>query len=301
VNPIRRRVCFYSVLVFFSMTLLACERAASPTQPSIVADSPDNSMVSSVPDMTVNSPDFGHGITPLGMTMTSPSYCQFRYPNPYQCCVNNPGVYGNCTGGAWQKAFDKWTQALPPGVNATNWAQKYMPGWGNPNTWPGYAAALGYLVETTPTVDAMGVNATHAAFVTTVKSSSVTTIDQACGIGSPNGYYYVYDKPWSRFSSYIRAPIPVANLLLYSGGLETSNGGTLTVKRGATVQFGFKLLRPNVAAGPSTYAWTIGGASASTAGMFSKSFSTVGSYLVGARVTNKLGLSVYVTATIKVI
>ena len=224
--------------------------------------------------------------------------CGFSSDNPYPCCQNSypaAGKYGNCTGGAWQLAKQNgWGNAVPGAVGSS---------WGDASNWANEARRRGYIVESTPSVNAIAVGDTHVATVQSWTSKKVSTMDQACGYGLPNKFYPVErDTKW--FSQgFIRAPIPKVVLYLWSGATTMTGSGQLTVTRvkgSATVNFGYGTLRSNVATGPSTYSWKISGSLVSTEGSFARSFTSAGTYTISSTVTNKLGVSKIATATVVV-
>ncbi len=223
-----------------------------------------------------------------GITMVSGSYCGATAGDPYKCCVNSPGVYGNCTVGAWEQAKAYWKVLLPA--------------WGDAGNWASYAQNNGFYVDTSPTKWSIGVSPTHVAFVLQA-GSTVTVYDQQCGFGFKGGYQ---TRPLSKsvFSrGFIRAPIPEVVVLIWSGANQIGNGGTLTVTRSGgkvTVSFGFSLLRSNVTNGPSTFRWKIAGTTVSTSGQFNYTFAIAGSYPVQVTVTNTKGVQTKQTATVVV-
>jgi surface antigen len=233
----------------------------------------------------------------LGSTdvpLVAGSYCGFTPANPYPCCQNSPGQYGNCTGAAWEVAKARWNHQLPS--------------WGNANRWADAARSAGYIVDVAPTAMSIGVNSVypgHVGYITSVSGSNVTNYDQQCGAGYSGGYLSK-TRPASYFNGgFIRAPIPTVNLLIWNGANQATNGGTLTVRRGPLggpikVDFGFGLLRSNVNAGSSSFVWTINGAVVSTAGTFSYTFNKAGSFAISSRVTNALGVSTTSSANVTI-
>jgi surface antigen len=230
--------------------------------------------------------------------LVAKSLCGFGPDNPYVCCQNSPGQFGNCTGGAWQKAKESGWGSLGAGLPGS---------WGNAGpSWVTQAQSQGYLVDSMPTPKAIGVarTGTHVFFVTDVSGTSFTTAEQNCGYLYPGGFLYLSRTTTAYAADYIRAPIPTVTVMLWSGATSSTNGA-LTVSRGlfgapVTVSFGFSLLRSNVNKGTSTYLWTVAGAVVSTAGTFAKTFSTAGTFPVSVKVTNGMGVSTTVNATIVV-
>jgi surface antigen len=242
------------------------------------------------------SPAFAVGNYPPNAPSTA--LCGYSSDNPYPCCQNsypNAGSYGNCTGGAWQLAKENgWGRAVP-GARGSSW--------GDASSWANEARRRGYIVESTPSINAIAVGATHVATVQSWTSKRVTTRDQACGFGKPHRFYPAErDTKW--FSQgFIRAPIPEVVLLLWSGASSMTGKGTLTVKRkkgSVTVNFGYSKLRSNVATGPSAYGWKVSGNLTSTEGSFAKTFTSAGTYPISSTVTNRLGVSTVATATLVV-
>jgi hypothetical protein len=156
-----------------------------------------------------------------------------------------------------------------------------------------------------PTVASIGVNNTyrdpsgvifgHVAFVTSVSGSMVTTREQQCGVGFTGGWLTkTRNASWFN-AGFIRAPIPEVRLQVWNGAQAVGNGATLTVtrplfSRSVNVSFGFSLLRSN-ASGSSTYRWAINSVLASTAGMFTRTFTAAGTYAVVVTVTNSVGVA----------
>jgi len=226
-----------------------------------------------------------------GIQLVAGTYCGATSGDPYKCCVNSPGVYGNCVLGAWEQAKKYW------GIK--------LSAWGDAGKWASAASASGFYVDSSPSKWSIGVGATHVAFVLSGNSSTVSVYEQQCGFGFP-GQYRSRDRPTSTFSQgFIRAPIPEVILLIWNGTNEIGNGGTLTVKRAlttgkVTVSFGFSRLRPNVTTGGSTFQWKFGGSTVSTAGKFDYVYSAKGTYSVSATVTNTMGVKTTQTATVVV-
>ncbi len=313
INAIAHRT-FFALLgtIFLAAVTAACgnggahESVVGPTTPG-----PSTSLTTPLIEMansnseTVSTAALATGSTDV--PLVSKSYCGFSADNPYPCCQNSKSQFGNCTGAAWQKAKEAGWGNGSPGSSGTG-----LPGsWGDARNWASAAQAAGYIVDPTPSPKSIGIAnngpslKNHAAFVTAYTSTSVTTVDQQCGYNLQGGFFTA-SRPVTTFNAgYIRAPIPTVNVSLWSGSLSATNGGTLTVSRGmfgapVTVNFGFSLLRSNVNKGPSTYRWTVGGATVSVAGTFSKSFSSPGTFPVSVTVTNGLGVSTTASATIVV-
>jgi len=236
------------------------------------------------------------------LSFASPSSCGFDADNPYPCCINGPAEYGNCTGAAWQHMKTAgWGSGLP------------LVSWGDAREWRASAIAAGYLVDSIPSVKAVGVAndgptlANHVAFVTAINGTRVTTIEQQCGHMLVGGDFTVTRQVTAFNDGYIRAPIPTVTMRVRSGALSASNGGTLTVFRGATgadvsVNFGFNRLQPNINTrlkGPSTVVWMVNNAAVSTATTFIKTLGP-GSYSVTVRVTNGMGVATTARAVVDV-
>ncbi|MEQ1908135.1 MAG: CHAP domain-containing protein [Vicinamibacterales bacterium] len=309
------KVAFLRVTVALSMIMGACTGQVQPSPSGMVGSSellPNREVsvgASSALDTAGAEPTLARLSTTANQTrgdtnvpLTSGAACLFDRDNPYPCCVNSPGQYGNCTGGAWQQMKAAgWGNGLP------------RISWGDARRWRAAALAAGYLVDSIPTLKSVGVAnngptlSNHVAVVTAINGSQVTTIDQQCGYQLLGGNFTMTRSAASFNDGYIRAPIPLVNILVWSGATSTSNGGTLTVSRGllgspVTVNFGFSLLRANIDTGlrgPSTFAWTVSGSVVSTAGTFAKSFSA-GTYPVSVRVANGMGVTTIASATLVV-
>jgi len=114
--------------------------------------------------------------------------CQCSANNPYPCCDNGGGNYGNCTWWAWESACCNWAYGLP--------------GWGNANTWDDYAQANpDFNVQSTPVVGSIACRNSgtwgHVAWVTGVSGSTVTVTEMNCCSGCNNGV-----RTWTYQASY---------------------------------------------------------------------------------------------------
>jgi surface antigen len=298
-RPLRLAVLGICVALVLGITACNTTTPLSPTGPTSVALTPPTaspeSGVSPENGATANNRQLAASVQALAVgdtnvPLVSKSLCGFSTDNPYVCCQNSPNAFGNCTGGAWQKAKEFGWGAGLPGRS-----------WGNAGpSWLTGARLDGYIVESTPSAKAIGVArmGTHVFFVTSVNGASLATAEQQCGYLLPGGFLYP-SRNINYAADYIRAPIPTVTVMLWSGAASSTNG-TLTVSRRASVSFGFSLLRSNVNKGTSSYVWTVAGAVASTAGTFAKTFSTAGTFPVSVKVTNGLGVSTTVNATVVV-
>ena len=236
------------------------------------------------------------------LSFASPLSCRFDADNPYPCCVNSPGEFGNCTGAAWQQMRAAgWGSGLP------------RVSWGDARNWRRAATAAGYLVDSAPSPKAVGVAndgptlENHVAFVTGIKGTRVTTIEQQCGYLLAGGWFTMTRQAATFNDGYIRAPIPTVAIHVWTGALSASSAGKLTVSRGAsgtevTVNFGFSRFHANIntgVKGPSRFAWTINGAPVSTAGTFSKALGR-GRHSVSVSVTNAMGVATIAHAVVVV-
>ncbi len=225
------------------------------------------------------------------------SLCLATAGNPYKCCANDisKGYYGNCTLGAWELAKQYWQNIR-------------LPYWGDAKDWAAKARAADFFVDAAPSKLSIGVGSSgelgnHVAMVMAlVGKDSVLVREQQCGPGYRGGFIERKRAIRQFTGGFIRAPIPEVKLYIWQGTSSIGNGGTLTVQRNllgkATVNFGFGTLRSNVNIGPSSYLWTIGANGTSTAGTFAQTFTLAGSYKVTARVTNAMGRSTTVSATV---
>jgi hypothetical protein len=114
--------------------------------------------------------------------------CQCSANNPYPCCDNGGGNYGNCTWWGWNEACCNWAYGLP--------------GWGNANQWAGEATVhpdfqvLGNAVADSIACRDVGTYG-HVAWVTSVNGGTVHVTEMNCCAGCNNGV-----RSWSYNTSY---------------------------------------------------------------------------------------------------
>ncbi|MBW2458093.1 MAG: CHAP domain-containing protein, partial [Deltaproteobacteria bacterium] len=104
--------------------------------------------------------------------------CQCGANNPYPCCDNGGGNFGNCTWWGWHSACCNWAYGLP--------------GWGNANTWASEANLhQDFSVVGSPVVGSIACRDIgtygHVAWVTGINGSNVQVTEMNCCQGCNNG------------------------------------------------------------------------------------------------------------------
>jgi surface antigen len=104
--------------------------------------------------------------------------CPCNDSNPYPCCDNGGGNFGNCTWWGWHSACCNWGYGLP--------------GWGNAKTWASEANLhQDFSVLSSPVVGSIACRDIgtygHVAWVTAVNGSDITVTEMNCCSGCNNG------------------------------------------------------------------------------------------------------------------
>jgi len=123
--------------------------------------------------------------------------CPCGASNPYPCCDNGGGNYGNCTWWGWHSACCNWSYALP--------------GWSHAKTWAGEAnnhQDLG--VVGSPVVGSIACRDIgtygHVAWVTGINGSDVQVTEMNCCQGCNNGM-----RTWTYAASYFTGGYIILN------------------------------------------------------------------------------------------